>query len=317
MINRKILLEILSILREKYGEKKWKSEISPLDILIKTILSQNTSDINSFRAFDSLKVKFPDWEKCYNAPVEEIEDTIKIGGLANVKSKNIKNVLEIINSKSNGEFNLDFLKEMDVDSANKWLKSLKGVGEKTAACTLIFGFNMPIFPVDTHILRVSKRLGLIADISLKKAHEIMKKIIPEDQYYESHLNLIAHGRKVCHSRNPKCNLCGLIDYCEYYNRRLVLKILMDNKNGIELNSIRENISNKLSFEHLINSLIKDNLIIRKNNELLTITELGIAYIKINNKNRNDILKNLIKDGYDKDLVIKLFKISKKESNRIL
>ncbi|MHA1252537.1 MAG: endonuclease III domain-containing protein [Candidatus Helarchaeota archaeon] len=195
-IKKNKIHEILLRLRECYGKKQWKYYSDPLDILIKTLLSQNTSDTNSFRAFDNLKEKFPNWEDCYNAPIQEIEKAIKIGGLARVKSQRIKDILERVKQETNGKFNLKFLEELDVEDAKKWLLSLKGVGEKTAACTLIFGFNKPIFPVDTHILRISKRIGLIGDISLEKAHNELKKIIPPEYYYELHLNLIAHGRQI-------------------------------------------------------------------------------------------------------------------------
>ncbi|MHA1694114.1 MAG: endonuclease III domain-containing protein [Candidatus Helarchaeota archaeon] len=310
--------EIILILQDLYGKKNWKPDISPLDILIKTILSQNTSDLNSFRAFDNLKLKFPEWDAVLNSSLENIEDAIRIGGLAKIKSKRIKEILKIIKEKT-GDLNINFLKNWEVDEAKKWLLSLKGVGEKTAACTLIFGFNMPIFPVDTHILRVSKRLGLINDITLEKAHQELKKIFPPHYYYEVHLNLIEHGRQICRSNNPKCLECKLSNYCNYFNKNLILKTIGNKQDNIDHDKLSKLISAKIDLDQLLIELENENLIKRNiggKKDNLTITELGIAFTNINKRNKQEIIKNLLKIGYKKKELIKLFNISKKQIDKI-
>jgi len=308
---RKRIIKILKILRNFYSIKTWEKKYSPLDILIKTILSQNTSDRNSDRAFENLKEKFPDWDSVLKASDNEIEEAIKIGGLAKVKSKRIKEILNIIKLKNNGKLNLNFLSDYSVEEALNWLLSLKGVGEKTAACTLIFGFNKPVFPVDTHILRITKRLGLIDyNVSLSKAHNLLKDLIPEELYYESHLNLIEHGRKICNAKNPKCSICPINKLCNYYNKNLIMLKLKKNNCNISLTDLYIEFDNKNYFNELINDLINDKLILKDEScKKINCTELGLIYIS-NKQIDVDTIKKLLEKGYELNLIKKLFNISK-------
>ncbi|MGH9836517.1 MAG: endonuclease III domain-containing protein [Blastocatellia bacterium] len=192
----------------------------PLDELILTILSQSTSDINSRRAFESLKARFPNWEAARRARHSSIAAAIKSGGLANAKSVVIKNALNEIKSRR-GELELSFLQTAPIGEAREFLTSLKGIGPKTAACVLLFACNREIFPMDTHILRVTKRLGLIPEkCSDQQAHELMEKLVPPGKHYSLHVNLIRHGRQICRPQNPKCDKCPLIEHCEYGQSRL-------------------------------------------------------------------------------------------------
>lgn len=192
----------------------------PLDELILTILSQSTTDINSHRAFENLKKRFPNWESARRARASSIVAAIKSGGLANAKSVVIKNALNEIKLRR-GELDLSFLQTAPIEEAREFLTSLKGIGPKTAACVLLFACNREIFPMDTHILRVTKRLGLIPEkCSDQQAHELMEKLVPPGKHYSLHVNLIRHGRQICRPQNPKCDKCPLIEHCEYGQSRL-------------------------------------------------------------------------------------------------
>jgi endonuclease-3 len=183
---------------------------------VSTILSQNTSDINRDRAFTALKARYPDWETVMNAPEPEIRETIRSAGLANQKAPRIQNALCEIHEER-GELSLDFLDDMTLDEAKQWLVNIKGVGPKTASIVLLFAFGRPAFPVDTHVHRVTRRLGLIeAKVTAEKAHQILENMGDPDTFYSFHLNLIRHGRQVCIARNPRCDACLLRDYCFYY-----------------------------------------------------------------------------------------------------
>lgn len=192
----------------------------PLDELILTILSQSTTDINSRRAFESLKRRFPDWESVRRARPSSIATAIKSGGLANAKSVVIKNTLNEIKARR-GKLDLSFLQTAPIGEAREFLTSLKGIGPKTAACVLLFAYNRETFPMDTHILRVTKRLGLIPEKSGdQQAHDLMEKLVPPGKHYSLHVNLIRHGRQICRPQNPKCDKCPLIEHCEYGQLRL-------------------------------------------------------------------------------------------------
>ena len=209
-------LTVHQLLIEEYGQHEWRPRLDPLSELIFTILSQNTSDVNRDRAWKRLKDRFSTWESVLAAGATEIADAIRPGGLANVKSPRIQEALRVI-KRGQGEFTLDFLAEMGVDEARKWLTSLKGVGPKTAAIVLLFSLGKPAFPVDTHVHRVSQRLGLIGPkTSREKAHDVLEELIPPEIYYPFHLNLIAHGREVCKSQQPRCAACVLRKHCDYY-----------------------------------------------------------------------------------------------------
>ncbi len=208
--------KIHNLLIDRYGEPDWRPHLPPVDELVSTILSQSTSDGNRDKGFFALKERFPDWESVMNAPVEDVRDTIRPAGLANQKAPRIQEALRRI-YQERGELSLDFLEDMPLDEARQWLVSLNGVGRKTASIVLLFSFGRPVFPVDTHVHRLTRRLGLIGPkVTAEKAHEILEQIGEPDTYYACHLNLIQHGRLVCSARNPKCDQCPLRDLCDYY-----------------------------------------------------------------------------------------------------
>jgi endonuclease-3 len=208
-------LTIHQLLIEEYGQREWHPR-EPLSVLISAILSQNTSDVNRDRAWERLKDRFPSWESVLAAETAELAEAIRPGGLADIKAPRIQKALRVI-ERDRGEFTLDFLAEMEVDEARRWLTSLNGVGPKTAAIVLLFSLGKPAFPVDTHVHRVSRRLGLIGPkTSREKAHEVLEELLPPEIYYTFHLNLIAHGREVCKSQRPRCATCVLQEHCDYY-----------------------------------------------------------------------------------------------------
>jgi len=210
-------IAVHQLLIEAYGERKWHPR-HPLNVLISTILSQNTSDVNRDRAWKRLKRGFSTWEEVLEADVDDIAEAIRPGGLAEMKAPRIKDILRIIKMER-GELSLDFLKEMGVEEARGWLMSLKGVGPKTASIVLLFAFGKPAFPVDTHVHRVSLRLGLIpAGTSREKAHKILEELLPPEVYYTFHLNMVTHGREVCKAQNPRCEICVLGGLCDWLAR---------------------------------------------------------------------------------------------------
>jgi endonuclease-3 len=205
-------------LLETYGEPRWRNPLPPLDELVSTILSQNTNDINRDRAFEGLRQRFPTWEQVRDAPGQEVIEAIRPAGLANQKGPRIQKALQRI-TEERGELSLDFLADLPLKEARTWLMSIRGVGPKTAAIVLLFSLGRPAFPVDTHVHRVSRRLGLIGEqVSAERAHELLEALVPPDWYYAFHLNVIRHGRRVCHARKPECAACALNDRCDYYGR---------------------------------------------------------------------------------------------------
>lgn len=207
---------IARLLMELYGYPEWRQSLPPLDELIDCILSQSTTDTNRDRAFDALKARFPTWEEVRDAPTSEVIEAIRPAGLANQKAPRIQQVLRTITEQL-GELSIDSLADMELEAARAWLMSLDGVGPKTAAIVLCFAFNRPAFPVDTHVHRVSQRIGFVpVGISAEKAHPLMEAIVPPKDYYAFHLNVIRHGREICKARNPLCERCPLTDYCDYY-----------------------------------------------------------------------------------------------------
>lgn len=212
------MIEINDRLNEHYGEKEWERWRKPVGELIRTILSQNTTDTNSLRNYADLKDTYSTWEELLAADVEEIAEVIKSGGLANSKAKKIKRSLTEI-KKREGTLSLEFLKDLELEKADEYLRSLYGVGPKTAACVLLFSFNLPIMPVDTHVHRVSNRLGLVSTKFPSETQKALMTIVPAEAIYSFHLNLIEHGRKVCKATNPTCSSCFLNDLCEYYSKQ--------------------------------------------------------------------------------------------------
>ena len=204
--------KITKLLRKAYGVPKPR-RTPPVDELVRTILSQNTSDKNSVPAFWALKRRFGSWEKMLKAPIPSIAAVIKHAGLANIKSSRIVGVLRQIKERE-GRISLSRLKGMDVEDGLSYLKSLEGVGPKTAACVLLFSFGKPAMPVDTHIFRVAKRMGLIPkDVTVEEAHDILTRVVPKDLIYEFHLGIISHGRETCRAPGPKCGSCLLYGVC--------------------------------------------------------------------------------------------------------
>lgn len=207
-------------LEAAYGIPINDDPCDPLDELILTILSQSTTDINSRRAFESLKRRFPDWESASRARPSSIAAAIKSGGLANAKSLVIKNALNEIKARR-GALDLSFLQTAPIEEARSFLTSLAGIGPKTAACVLLFACDRKIFPMDTHILRITKRAGLVPEkFSDEQAHQLMEKLIPPKKHYSLHVNLIRHGRQICRPQNPKCDKCPLIEHCDYGQSQL-------------------------------------------------------------------------------------------------
>jgi len=207
---------IAGLLDDLYGYPEWRPSLPPVDELVSTILSQSTTDINRDRAFDALKERFPSWEAVRDAPLDEVVEAIRSAGLANQKAPRIQAALHYI-TNSQGVISLDHLADMTVDEAKRWLVQIDGIGPKTAAIILLFAFQKPAFPVDTHIHRVTRRLGLIGPkTNAERAHQELEAIIPPEDYFPAHLNIIQHGRQICHARFPRCELCPLRELCDYY-----------------------------------------------------------------------------------------------------
>jgi endonuclease-3 len=196
-----------------YGPIEWRPRMIAIDELIFTVLTQNTSDLNAERAYDSLRKVLPTWGQVIEAETEKVAEAIKRGGLSNQKSVRIQKILvEIL--KRIGHFDLEFLADRPLEEAREWFTSLPGVGPKTAAVVMAFSLKMPAFPVDTHIHRVSKRLGLITEkTTADQAHPIMEDLIPEDDRYDMHVLLITHGRQICKARIPQCPRCPIAKEC--------------------------------------------------------------------------------------------------------
>ena len=181
--------------------------------LVLTILSQNTSDANSGRAFMRLRSRFRTWEELLAADVEAIVQEIQAGGLATIKAPRIKAALEAVYERR-GNFDLEFLRDLPLEEAKAWLRELKGVGPKTAACVLMFALGRPALPVDTHVHRVAQRLGLVpAKAGAAEAHDILEAHLEPDEVYPFHISLIKHGRRICRSQRPLCERCPLLDGC--------------------------------------------------------------------------------------------------------
>jgi len=212
---KKKALKVHQKLIEAFGEPTWRNPLPPVDELVSTILSQNTNDINRDRAFDSLRAKFPTWEQVRDADTDEVIDAVRVAGLANQKGPRIQNVLQQI-TEERGSLDLSFLNDIPLEEARDWLTKFKGVGPKTAAIVLCFSLNRPAFPVDTHVYRVTGRIGLRPEkISVEQAHPYLEDVFPPETYYAAHLNIIRLGREVCNARKPKCPECPVYDLCDY------------------------------------------------------------------------------------------------------
>jgi endonuclease-3 len=205
--------EVIDKLSTAYGTPEWRPHGDAVSELILTLLSQNTADYNSGHAFSRLLQRFPDWQSVLDAPVSEVEDAIRPGGLAPTKAPRLQALLSEVKGRS-GSFDLRFLEDLPLDQAREWLRTLPGVGPKTAACVLLFGMGRPGLPVDTHVHRVSMRLGLIAPkLPPDKAQTQLEAEVPENDHYAFHVLLIKHGRHRCMARSPNCPECPLLPQC--------------------------------------------------------------------------------------------------------
>jgi len=214
---RKKVERFVHLLEKRYGIPRKKRIVDPLDLLIQTILSQNTNDRNRDMAYRGLKTRFPRWEDVLRAKTRALIQAIRPGGLAEQKSRRIKDILRWI-EKHYGVLSLAILKEMDSEGIKRTTGSLKGIGPKTVHCLLLFGLGREAFPVDTHILRVGKRLGFLPKkIDAEKAHQWMVPLIPKEKSLSLHLNLIRFGREVCRAKNPQSKICFLNKECSHSN----------------------------------------------------------------------------------------------------
>lgn len=201
-----------------YGSPDWRPHYPPLEELIITTLAQNSTDRNALKAYRRLRERFPTWEAVLQAPVEEVIEAVRPAGLGNQKGPRIQAILRKLWDER-GAFDLSFLGEMSTEEAEAWLTSIKGVGHKTASIVLLFCFNRPTFPVDTHVARVTKRLGIApSKASTRQIRAIWEAIVPAEWYYPLHLNLIRLGREICRARRPLCERCPLKERCAYYAR---------------------------------------------------------------------------------------------------
>ena len=213
-----LITEILDALESQYHNEQYPPKLGhnePLDGLILTVLSQNTNDINRDRAYENLKAKFPTWPDVIIAGKSQLEDSIRTAGLAHTKAGRIITILERVKSDF-GDYSIKSLAAHDREYIRKYLRALPGVGAKTVACTLLFDFGIPAFPVDTHITRISKRVGIAPEkFSPEEISLMLEDVVPESRCLGGHVNMIAHGRAVCHSQRPECNSCVLSKICNY------------------------------------------------------------------------------------------------------
>jgi endonuclease-3 len=215
-------LEVHQRLLNKYGDPSWRQALSIVDELVSTILSQNTNDTNRDRAFTNLKRRYSTWEMVRDADPGEVIGTIRTAGLANQKGPRIQKILRQI-TEERGSLDLEFLRDYPAEEAKSWLMKFNGVGPKTASIVLLFSLDKPAFPVDTHIYRVTGRIGLRpTQMNSDQAHLYLASLFPPETYKAAHLNIIRLGREVCHPRNPECQKCVLRTLCDYYQKSQVL-----------------------------------------------------------------------------------------------
>jgi endonuclease-3 len=198
-----------------FGEPVWETRFAPLEELVGTILSQHTSDINSERAFQALTATYSSWEGVRDAPLDQLIDTIRCGGLAVVKAQRIQAVLRAL-TDDDGRVRLADLRRMPRQEAVTMLTSLPGVGRKTAACVLLFGSHVPAIPVDTHVHRVAQRVGLVdTRTSADATEDALESALEPGEYYAFHVNVIRLGREVCKAPRPRCEVCPLRPRCAH------------------------------------------------------------------------------------------------------
>jgi endonuclease-3 len=205
-------------LREMYGRPVNEPHGHPIAELVRTVLSQNTSDANRDVAYSRLRDRFPTWEQVRDAPLDQVQEALRPGGLSQQKAPRIQEILRRITAEDGNQPDLDWLADAEREEALAYLTALPGVGRKTAACVMIFALGRPEIPVDTHVYRVGGRLGLFPPTaSFERAHDEMLAVTDPEDAYELHMNLIAHGRALCRPR-PRCDECALRRMCPYYRR---------------------------------------------------------------------------------------------------
>ena len=208
-------LKIHARLLEFYGKPMWRNPLPAIDELVSTILSQNTNDLNRDRAFNALRARFGTWEEVRDAMTLDVIEAIRPAGLANQKGPRIQHVLRSI-TEERGSLDLSFLEKLTVYEARAWLTRFNGVGPKTAAIVLCFSLNKPAFPVDTHIYRVTGRIGLRPErMTVEQAHPHLESLFPSETYYAAHLNIVRLGREICTARKANCEICPIRKLCDY------------------------------------------------------------------------------------------------------
>ena len=211
---------ILTLLRAAYGPRPLRCWGDGVSVLVDTILSQNTSAANSDAGYRQLRRKFRSWNQVADAPVEEVERCIRVSGLSNLKAPRIQAILREVRNQR-GKIDLQFLREKADEDAYAYLRAFPGVGPKTACCTLLFAFGKALFPVDTHIHRIARRLGLVGAMATpERTRELLTPRIAAGDRYEAHVLLIEHGRKTCRAINPRCDDCVLLRMCPYGRQRM-------------------------------------------------------------------------------------------------
>ena len=215
-----LITKINKILISRFGvPKRNKAETDPVDALIATILSQNTTDKNSYKAYKNLKTNFKNWNEVASAKQKMIEQNIRVGGLAKQKAKSIKTILNEL-LKQKGKVTLDYLKKLPNDDVISELIQFNGVGVKTASCVLLFSLQRNVCPVDTHVHRTANRIGLIKTKSPDKTFELLNKNLPAGTAHSFHTNLIKLGRDICKSAKPLCTICPLLEICTYEGKNM-------------------------------------------------------------------------------------------------
>lgn len=210
--------KLVETLEAKYGKGDERRRLDPMDELISCILSQNTTDATSFPTFFRLRDRYPTWEQVARLSERQLANEIRAVGLANQKARAIRAVLRELYRRF-GDYTLEPLRKMDLEEARRFLLLLPGVGPKTAAIVLCFGFDLPVIPVDTHVFRVSWRLGLIEKkVGPERAHRLLEEMVPSELAYRFHVALIRHGRRACHARKPACHECVVRRRCAWYRK---------------------------------------------------------------------------------------------------
>jgi endonuclease-3 len=207
-------------LEKRYGRREYRCWGKAVDVLVDTILSQNTSNANSDAGYKRLRRNFRSWNQVANAPVEEVEKAIRISGLSRIKAPRIQEILRQIKLER-GKIDLQFLEALPGEDAVAYLTKFKGIGPKTAACTLLFAFGKSVFPVDTHIHRIARRLEAVPlRATPEQTQTLLTPQIKPDDRYALHVLLIAHGRQTCKAVSPKCEECPVLDWCPWGRQRM-------------------------------------------------------------------------------------------------